>query len=169
MLNKKHYSITLGVLLILVCLKQFAFAFPEYTSREKALKLAEVLDHGYFRSIKISSVFVKNRGKDDYFLQAILDDGSSRKWLLNRIREWTQSDELILSDNSVLVFPSPESTDFGVLKKNEFYRSVLNATAFVKIYGMHDIIEDKRLVLGVKRFLILEPKDSKFLATDKLG
>ena len=169
MLNKKYYSITLGVFLILVCLNQFAFAFPEYTSREKALKLAEVLDHGYFRSIKISSVFVKNRGKDDYFLQAILDDGSSRKWLLNRIREWTQSDELILSDNSVLVFPSPESTDFGVLKKNDFYRSVLNATAFVKIYGMHDIIEDKRLVLGVKRFRILEPKDSKFLTTDKLG
>jgi hypothetical protein len=78
MLNKKYYSITLGVFLILVYLNQFAFAFPEYTSREKALKLAEVLDHGYFRSIKISSVFVKNRGKDDYFLQAILDDGSSR-------------------------------------------------------------------------------------------
>ena len=30
-------------------------------------------------------------------------------------------------------------------------------------------MEDKSLVLGVKRFRILEPKDSKFLTTDKLG
>ncbi|MDP7582854.1 MAG: hypothetical protein QGG03_06430, partial [SAR324 cluster bacterium] len=93
-MNKKIYSITLALFLLLACLNQSVFAFPEYTSRQKALKLAAVLDHGYFKSIKISSVFVKNRGKDDYYLQAILDDGSSRKWLLNRIREWTQTDEL---------------------------------------------------------------------------
>ncbi len=85
-LNKKVHLITLAVFLFQACLSQSAFAFPEYTSRQKALKLAAVLDHGYFKSIKISSVFVKNRGKDDYYLQAILDDGSSRKWLLDRIR-----------------------------------------------------------------------------------
>ena len=168
-LNKRIYSITLAFSLLLICLSQPAFAFPEYTSRQKALKLAAVLDHGYFKSIKISSVFVKNRGKDDYYLQAILDDGSSRKWLLNRIREWTQTDELILSDNRALVFPSAESTDFGVLEKNDFYRSVLNATAFVKTYDRHDILEAKSLVLGVRRFRILEPEDRKFLSTDKLG
>ena len=168
-MNKKIYSITLALFLLLACLNQPAFAFPEYTSRQKALKLAAVLDHGYFKSIKISSVFVKNRGKDDYYLQAILDDGSSRKWLLNRIREWTQTDELILSGNRALVFPSDESTDFGVLEKNDFYRIVLNATAFVKTYGRHDILEAKSLVLGVRRFRILEPEDSKYLATDKQG
>jgi len=168
-LNKKIYSITLAVFLFIGCLSLPVFAFPEYTSRHKALKLAAVLDHGYFKSIKISSVFVKNRGRDDFYLQAILDDGSSRKWLLDRIREWTQTDELILSDNRALVFPSAESTDFGVLKKNDFYRSVLNATAFVKIYGRHDVLEAKSLVLGVRRFRILEPEDSKFLITDKLG
>ena len=168
-LNKRIYSITLAFSLLLICLSQPAFAFPEYTSRQKALKLAAVLDHGYFKSIKISSVFVKNRGKDDFYLQAILDDGSSRKWLLNRIREWTQTDELILSDNRALVFPSAESTDFGVLEKNDFYRSVLNATAFVKTYDRFDVLEAKSLVLGVRRFRILEPEDRKFLSTDKLG
>ena len=168
-LNKKIYLITFIVFLLLACLSQSTLAFPKYTSRQKALKLAAVLDHGYFKSIKISSVFVKNRGKDDYYLQAILDDGSSRKWLLNRIREWTQTDELILSENRALVFPSSESTDFGVLEKNDFYRIVLNATAFVKTYGRHDILEAKSLVLGVRRFRILEPEDSKFLSTDKLG
>ncbi len=155
--------------LLLVCLSLPAFAFPEYTSRKKALKLAGVLDHGYFKSIKISSVFVKNRGKDDFYLQAILDDGSSRKWLINRIREWTQTDELILSKNRALVFPSTESTDFGVLDKNEFYRRVLNATAFVKTFAKHDILEGKSLVLGVRRFRILQAEDKKFLKTNKFG
>jgi len=103
-LNKRIYSITLAFSLLLICLSQPAFAFPEYTSRQKALKLAAVLDHGYFKSIKISSVFVKNRGKDDFYLQAILDDGSSRKWLLNRIREWTQTDELISVTTGRLFF-----------------------------------------------------------------
>ena len=168
-LNKNIKLITFVFFLFLTCFSHSAFAFPEYTSRQKALKLAGVLDHGYFKTIKISSVFVKNRGKDDFYLQAILDDGSSRKWLLNRIREWTQTDELILSDNRALVFPSAESTDFGVLEKNEFYHSVLTATAFVKTYGRHDILEAKSLVLGVRRFRILEPEDSKFLSTDKLG
>ena len=168
-LNKKIYFISLAFSLFLVGISLPAFAFPEYTSRQKALKLAAVLDHGYFKSIKISSVFVKNRGQDDYYLQAILDDGSSRKWLINRIREWTQTDELILSKNRALVFPSAESTDFGVLEKNDFYRTVLNATAFVKTFSKHDILEGKSLVLGVLRFRILQAEDSKFLSTNKLG
>ncbi|HIO60932.1 MAG TPA: hypothetical protein EYN39_03825, partial [Deltaproteobacteria bacterium] len=168
-LNKNIYLIALTVFLLLTCLSLPAFAFPEYTSRQKALKLAAVLDHGYFKSIKISSVFVKNRGKDDYYLQAILDDGSSRKWLINRIREWTQTDELILSKNRALVFPSEQSTDFGVLEKNDFYRTVLNATAFVKTFDKHDILEGKSLVLGVLRFRILQAEDSKFMSTNDLG
>ena len=105
-LNKKIYFISLALALFVTCFSLPAFAFPEYTSRHKALKLAVILDNGYFKSIKISSVFVKNRGKDDYYLQAILDDGSSRKWLINRIREWAQTDELILSKNRALVFPT---------------------------------------------------------------
>ena len=79
-----------------------------------------MLDHGYFKSIKISSVFVKNRGKDEFFLQSILEDGSSRIWLINRVRDWTHSDELILSKNRALVFPQSGRSDFGVLEKNDF-------------------------------------------------
>ena len=168
-LNKKIYFISLALALFVTCFSLPAFAFPEYTSRQKALKLAVILDNGYFKSIKISSVFVKNRGKDDYYLQAILDDGSSRKWLINRIREWAQTDELILSKNRALVFPTPESTDFGVLDKNNFYRIILNSTAFVKTFGKHDILDGKNLVLGIRRFRILQAEDSKYMKTDKFG
>jgi len=168
-LNKKTYYFVLAGVIFLVTLDLPAFGFPEYTSRQKAIKLASVLDKGFFRSIKIASVFVKNKGGDDYYLQAILDDGSSRKWLINRIREWTYADELILSKNRALVFPSPRSTDFGVLDKNEFYRTVLNATAFVKTFGKHDILEGKSLVLGVRRFRILQAGDKKYLRTNRYG
>ena len=144
-------------------------AFPEYTSRQKALKMASVLEKGYFKSIKISSVFVKNIGEDDYYLQALLSDGSSRKWLLNRIHEWTQTDNLILSNNRALVFPSTATTDFGVLEKNDFYRTALNATAYVKTFGKHDVLEGKSLVLGVLRFRILQENDNNFMKTNKHG
>tara|TARA_Y100001970_G_C14227339_1_gene856492 strand:+ start:847 stop:2349 length:1503 start_codon:yes stop_codon:yes gene_type:complete len=168
-LSKKIFFKKLIILLIFFHQVAFLYAFPEYTSREKALKLAAVIDHGFFKSIKISSVFVKNRDKDEYYLQAILEDGSSRKWLINRIREWTHTDELILNKNRALVFPYAGRTDFGVLEKNDFYRRVLSAKAFIKIFGKHDILEGKSIVLGIRRFRILQPKDSKFLSTNKLG
>ena len=157
------------VLFMLVCHGTASYAFPEYTSRQKALKLAGVLENGYFKSVKISSVFVKNIGEDDYYLQALLSDGSSRKWLLNRIREWTQTDELILSNNRALVFPSSATTDFGVLEKNDFYRTALNATAYVKTFGKHDVLEGKSLVLGILHFRILQEDDSNYLKTNKHG
>ncbi len=84
-LNKKIYYFIFAGLMYLVAFNLSVFAFPEYTSRQKALKLASALDKGFFRSIKIISVFVKNRGEDDYYLQAILDDGSSRKWLFANV------------------------------------------------------------------------------------
>jgi len=168
-LNKNIFFIYLFIFVCFIKSVSSVFGFPEYTSREKALKLASVLDHGYFKSIKISSVFVKNRDKDEYYLQAILEDGSSRKWLINRVREWTHSDELILSKNRALVFPYAGRTDFGVLEKNEFYRNVLTATAFKKSFEKHDVLEGKNMVLGIRRFRILQPDDSKFLSTNKLG
>ena len=119
-LNKITFILLFSVSLLLKNYSTTYCAFPEYTSRQKALKLAIVLENGYFKSIKILSVFVKNIGQDDYYLQALLSDGSSRKWLLNRIREWTQTDEMILNNNRALVFPSGTTTDFGVLEKNDF-------------------------------------------------
>ena len=168
-MSKKYLVSYLIIIIFFFEKDSFLFGFPEYTSREKALKLASVLDHGYFKSIKISSVFVKNRGKDEFFLQSILEDGSSRKWLINRVREWTHSDELILSKNRALVFPQSGRTDFGVLEKNDFYRNVLSARAFIKIYGEHDVLEGKSMVLGIRRFKILQEGDPKFLSTNRLG
>ena len=76
--------LTLGGLLLLgLFLHGNLQAFPEYTSRENAIRLADVLDKGFFRGSRITSVFVKNRGEDEYYLQAILDDGSSRLWTLD--------------------------------------------------------------------------------------
>ncbi|MED5516285.1 MAG: hypothetical protein VYE65_05860, partial [SAR324 cluster bacterium] len=85
-MNKIIVISLFSALLLIKNYGNFSYAFPEYTSRQKALKLAGVLEKGYFKSIKISSVFVKNIGEDDYYLQALLSDGSSRKWLVNRIR-----------------------------------------------------------------------------------
>ena len=89
--------------------------------------------------------------------------------MINRIREWAQTDELILSKNRALVFPTSESTDFGVLDKNKFYRIILNSTAFIKTFGKHDILVGKNLVLGIRRFRILQAEDSKYMKTDKFG
>ncbi len=168
-LNKITFILLFSVSLLLKNYSTAYCAFPEYTSRQKALKLAIVLENGYFKSIKILSVFVKNIGQDDYYLQALLSDGSSRKWLLNRIREWTQTDEMILNNNRALVFPSASTTDFGVLEKNDFYRTALNATAYVKTFGKHDVLEGKSLILGILRFRILQENDSNYLKTNKHG
>ena len=168
-MNKITVTSLFSALLFLATYVNTLHAFPEYTSRQKALKLAEVLENGYFKSIKISSVFVKNIGEEDYYLQALLSDSSSRKWLLNRIREWTHTDELILSNNRALVFPSSATTDFGVLEKNDFYRTALNATAYVKTFGKHDVLEGKSLVLGILRFRILQENDSNYLKKNKHG
>ena len=168
-MNKITVISLFSALLMLASHGTASYAFPEYTSRQKALKMAGVLEKGYFKSIKISSVFVKNIGEEDYYLQALLSDGSSRKWLLNRIREWTHTDELILSNNRALVFPSAATTDFGVLEKNDFYRTALNATAYVKTFGKHDVLEGKSLVLGILRFRILQEDDSNYLKTNKHG
>ena len=93
------------------------FAFPEYTSKLNAIKLAETLDKGLYRDLRISSVFVKNRTNDEHFLQAVLEDGSSQEWKLNQVYEWSLTDQLQLTGNRVLVFPSSESTEFGILNK----------------------------------------------------
>ena len=61
--------LTLGGLLLLgLFLQGNLQAFPEYTSRENAIRLADVLDKGFFRGSRITSVFVKNRGEDELSL-----------------------------------------------------------------------------------------------------
>lgn len=160
---------TLGTLLILLWLTSAASAFPQFTTRENALRLAKVIDKGLFKSHRIASAFVKNRTPNEYYLQVILDDGSSHEWLMDRIYLWALTDQLLLPNNRVLVFPSDESTDFNVFDKNAFYRLVLNSRAFVKTYTEHDLLVGKNLKFAIRRFRLIQPEDDDLFATDDLG
>jgi hypothetical protein len=144
-------------------------AFPEYTSRENAINLADVLDKGFFRSSRITSVFVKNRGEDEYYLQAILDDGSSRLWTLDSIYDWSKNDDLILSGNRALIFPVSGSTEFDILYKNDFYRMVLQAGAYLKTFGAHDPMEGKSILLAIRKFRIIDFGEEGSYSTDEMG
>ncbi len=162
--------LTLGGLLLLgLFLHGNLQAFPEYTSRENAIRLADVLDKGFFRGSRITSVFVKNRGEDEYYLQAILDDGSSRLWTLDSIHNWSKNDDLILSGNRALIFPIAGSTEFDILYKNEFYRMVLQASAYLKTFGPHDPMEGKNILLAIRKFRIIDFGEEGSYSTDEMG
>ncbi|HJL85699.1 MAG TPA: hypothetical protein QF623_01105, partial [SAR324 cluster bacterium] len=162
--------LVLGGLLLLGLLFQGSVqAFPEYTSRENAIRLADVLDKGFFRGSRITSVFVKNRGEDEYYLQAILDDGSSRLWTLDSIYDWSKNDDLILSGNRALIFPVAGSTEFDILYKNDFYRMVLQATAYLKIFGPHDPMEGKNIQMAIRKFRIIDFGEEGSYSTDEMG
>ena len=130
-------------------------AFPQFTSRENAIRLADVLDKGHYRGSQITSVFVKNQGEEEYYLQAILDEGSSRRWTMDNIHDWAKKDDLLLAGNRALIFPVPGSTEFDVLQKNSFYRTVLKASVFHKTYGPHDPLEGRSLLLSIRKFACL--------------
>lgn len=159
------------LILILVCMTLAAvcWGFPKYTSRENALRLAKVIDKGSFKTHRIAAAFVKNRTAEEFYLQVILDDGSTHQWMMDKIYEWTMSDELILTDNRVLVFPSDESTEFHVLNKNDFYDLVLNSQAFVKTFDEHDLLHGNKLLLHIRRFRLIQPYDEDRYAMDRLG
>lgn len=146
-----------------------ASAFPKYTTRENALRLAKVIDKGIFKSYKIASAFVKNRTPHEFYLQVILDDGSSHEWYMDRIYQWVLNDQLLLTENRVLIFPSDESTEFNILDKNAFYRKVLQATAFVKRFEEHDMLAGGFLKFAIRRFRLIQPDDDDVFATDELG
>ena len=117
-MNKQRQIRTVVGWLLLISvslLPKGILAFPEYTSKLNAIKLAETLDKGLYRDLRISSVFVKNRTNDEHFLQAVLEDGSSQEWKLDQIYEWSLKDQLQLTGNRVLVFPSSESTELSLI------------------------------------------------------
>ena len=168
-MNKTNFIKRWGLTLLALTFSLPLWAFPAYTSRENAIRLAEILDKGQFRNFRIASVFVKNRAETEYYVQAILDDGSSQDWRMDQIYEWTLTDQLVLTKNRVLVFPSVRSTNFNVLDKNEFYRLVLTSKAFVKTYGTHDVLEGKNVTYGVRRFRMLQPGENERFKTDPQG
>ncbi len=153
----------------LLCLANMALAMPEYTSRENALYLAKVLDKGLFQQKRIASTFVKNKQSHQYYLQVILDDGSSHEWKINRIYEWSLNDTLLLSKNRVLVFPDPESADFQVLDKRQFYKRALAAYAFQKNYSDHDLLTGQSLKFAIRKFGLIQPNVEGLYQTDEHG
>ena len=159
----------IGIVLILILLASSALAFPKFTSRENALRLAKVIDKGFFKSYRIASAFVKNRTPNEFYLQVILDDGSSHEWFMDRVYLWVLTDQLFLTNNRVLVFPSDESTDFHILDKNAFYRLVLNSQAFIKTYPEYDLLAGKRLKFAIRNFRLLEPQDDDLFLEDDMG
>ncbi|MBF0286674.1 MAG: hypothetical protein HQM14_02555 [SAR324 cluster bacterium] len=157
------------IILILLLMSNTVNAFPKYTTRENALRLAKVIDKGVFNSHRIASAFVKNRTPNEFYLQVILDDGSSHEWLMDRIYQWALNDQLVLANNRVLVFPSDESTEFYVLDKNAFYRLALSSSAFVKTYKEHDLLAEKNLKFAMRRFRLIQPEDDDLFVTDNMG
>ena len=144
-------------------------AMPEYTSRENALYLAKVIDKGLFQHKRIASTFVKNKQSHQYYLQVILDDGSSHEWKINRIYEWSLNDTLLLSKNRVLIFPDSESADFQILDKKQFYKRALAAYAFQKNYSDHDLLTGQSLKFAIRKFGIIQPSVEGFYQTDEQG
>ena len=164
-LSKRFLSLLAVALLSTVTV----WGFPQFTTRENAIHLAEILEDSRFRDLKVESVFVKNRTEDEYYLQALLEDGSSRDWLLDRIYEWTLTDQLRLVGNTVLIFPFPDSTEFNVFNKNQFYQQALTSQIYLKRFAEHDILEGRSLPLGIRRFRLLEPGEESRFATDRFG
>ena len=146
-----------------------SFAMPEYTNRENALRLAKVIDKGFFQQKRIASTFVKNKMPHEYYLQVILDDGSSHEWKINRIYEWSLNDTLLLSKNRVLIFPDSESANFEVLDKKIFYRRALAAYAFQKDYPNHDLLVGQSMTFAIRKFGIIKPNVEGFYQTDSQG
>lgn len=168
-LNKQIIMKRLGIVCLLLILAAPLWAFPKYTNRENALRLAQIIDKGQFKDFRIASVFVKNRTDLEYYLQVILDDGSTHAWYMDNIYNWTLTDQLILTNNRALVFPSDESTEFHILDKNEFYKLVLTSKAFNKKYPTHDLLFGKNLMMEIRRFRMLKPGEDDRFTTDKKG
>ncbi|MBF0351701.1 MAG: hypothetical protein HQM11_11760 [SAR324 cluster bacterium] len=159
---------------LLICLyllttASWVYAFPQFTGRENAIELAKVIDKAQFMAHRVASVFVKNRTSEEFYLQVILDDGSSQDWYMDRIYEWVLTDQLLPINNQVIVFPSDESTEFFVLDKNQFYRLVLTSEAFVKTYEEHDLLSGKNLKYEIRRFRLILPEEEARYKTDARG
>lgn len=129
-----------------------AGAAPRFTNKDTALELAKVLDKGVFRGKLISATFVQSPDVGDYQVKVVLDDGTELNWNIDQIRLWSQDDSITLSKNRVLVFPSLETNEFGILDKNEFTRKALRARVYAKHYSGSDVLAGQAIDFAVLRF-----------------
>jgi hypothetical protein len=131
-------------------------AAPRFTNKDTALELARVLDKGVFRGKLISSTFVQSPEVGDYQIKVVLDDGTELNWSMDQIRLWSQDDSITLQKNRVLVFPSLETNEFGILDKNEFTRKALRARIYAKYYAGSDVLAGQVIDFAIRRFNLVD-------------
>ncbi|OGH01082.1 MAG: hypothetical protein A2600_11460 [Candidatus Lambdaproteobacteria bacterium RIFOXYD1_FULL_56_27] len=139
-----------------------AFAMPKYTDKENAMALARVLDKGSFGRFTVASTYVQNESPKDYYVSVILSDGSSQKWYVDQIFNWSREDKLLLSENRSLLFLDPRDTRFVLLDKNVFHRQALQANVYVKLYGNGDTLEGQKFQYQIKSFNLISPNETAF-------
>jgi hypothetical protein len=144
------------LLALLIGWALLAGAAPRFTNKDTALELAKVLDKGVFRGKLISSTFVQSPDVGDYQIKVVLDDGTELNWNIDQIRLWSQDDSITLSKNRVLVFPSLETNEFGILDKNEFTRAALRARVYAKHYSGSDVLAGQVINFAVHRFNLVD-------------
>ena len=142
--------------------QQSLWAMPKYTDRETALALAKVLDKGRFDRYTISSTYVQNKSSKDYYISVILSNGTSHKWTIRKVYEWSRDDKLHLSRNRTLLFLDPRSTKFVLLDKNDFHRQALKSNVYEKIYGAGDPLEGRKFRFHIKSFNLIGPRETAF-------
>ena len=133
-----------------------AVAAPKYTDRENALELAKVLDKSVFRNHLVGSTFIQSAGDDRFFIKVVLDNNVSQNWTIDQIHAWSKSEEILLSGNRVLLFPSRQSARFVVFGKNEFARQALKNTIYAKRYAAGDPLAGRTIHFEVREFNLVE-------------
>lgn len=155
-MNRLPLCCTIAVLLLALCWGATAGAAPRYTDKDTALELAQALDKGIFRGKLISSTFIQSVGKDQYFVKVVLENGGEESWDMHALRKWTQDDLLTLSKNRALVFPKEDSSEFGVLDKNQFTQRALRARVYSKLYSGSDVLAGRTIRYSVLNFNLVD-------------
>ena len=147
---------TLYLSLVGLLLAAQAVAAPRYGTRETALELAEVLDKGVYRNRLITSTFIRSIGKGQYFIKVVLDNGSEQDWTMDRIRQLSRTEAVVLKNNGALLFPSEETNAFVVLDKGRFAQMALQSKVYVKEYRSSDLLGGQKINFAVHRFNLVE-------------
>ncbi|MCP4751283.1 MAG: hypothetical protein GY866_10340 [Proteobacteria bacterium] len=166
-MKPKIFSVCL-TLVITALFGLTALGVPKYTDKTTALALAKVLDNGRYGQYTISSAYVQNDNRNDHYISVILSDGSSHKWYIDEIYQWSRDDKLKLNKNRVLLFLDLSESSFVVLDKNKFHRRALNADVFAKIFRAGDPLWGKKFHFRIKTFSLISPQETAF-GRDKTG
>ncbi len=131
-------------------------AASRYTDKVNALDLAETLDKGAYRNRLITSTFIQSVGKGRYQIKVVLENGAEHTWNLDQLRALARREQIVLSANRALLFPTQENNLFVSLNKTEFSRKALRSKVFVKHYPASDVLAGQKLNFGIHRFNLVD-------------